>query len=106
MEELRELIQSLSLCQLFIVTFALIFSTIIFIVMVWQLSLLYWRRKLKDKRYDELYPVLYNGKYWKRKECDDVFTSFYHSVYSLNPEGGVYLSNKDWVYPDGKIEEY
>jgi len=102
MKELKELIEILTLLQLLL----LIFSIFIFSIAVWKLSILYWRRKLKNEKHDKLYPVLYNGKYWKRKECDDVFKSFYHSVYSLNPEGGVYLSNSNWIYPDGKIEKY
>jgi len=53
-----------------------------------------------------LYPVMYNGKSWKKKDCDDIFKQFYHSRFSLNAIGGVYLAERVWIYPDGTMDEW
>lgn len=58
---------------------------------------------MKDEK---LYPIYYEGIYWKEEDCDDIFTSFYHDRESLNFEMGVYVSEGIWVYPDGKMEEW
>lgn len=60
----------------------------------------------KEFRKERLYPIKYDDKIWKEEDCDDIFISNYHSVWSLNTEGGVYLGEELWVYPDGKIEKY
>lgn len=55
---------------------------------------------------NKMYPVIYNGREWKRKDCDDLFVDFYNTPLALNPLGGVYVNGGLWVYPDGKLEEY
>jgi hypothetical protein len=60
----------------------------------------------RKKQEEVLYPVRYNGKDWYEKDCDGIFVAMYHTRSALNGLGGVYLSEGDWVYPDGKIEEF
>lgn len=33
-----------------------------------------------------------------------IYASYYTTIYALNYDGGVYLSEGMWIYPDGKIE--
>ena len=54
----------------------------------------------------ELYPIYYEGDWWEKEDCSDVFVSFYHDRISLNFEMGVYVGEGIWVYPDGKMEEW
>jgi hypothetical protein len=50
------------------------------------------------------FPVLYNGKLWKKKECCFLFLNYYSSEEALDSNGSVYVTEDSWVYPDGKIE--
>jgi hypothetical protein len=52
------------------------------------------------------FPVLYNGKLWTKKECSEDFLCFYMLKCQLNGHGGVYMSEGDWIYPDGSIKTY
>ena len=52
-----------------------------------------------------LFPVLYNGELYKEEDCDSVFLAFYHTKEALNDNGGVYMSDDTWVYPDGSMED-
>ena len=58
---------------------------------------------MKDEK---LYPVSYDGKMWKEKDCNDIFKSFYHTRNALNDNGGVYMHEQTWVYPDGSMGEW
>jgi len=55
---------------------------------------------------EDLFPVSFKGKDYYENDCSDLYLSVYHSKMILNDLGGVYLSNGNWVYPDGSIEEY
>jgi len=55
---------------------------------------------------EELYPVIYNFVEWFKEDCSDIFVNCYHSKSDLNFEGGVYLGDGMWVYPDGKMEQF
>tara|TARA_B110000858_G_C17777253_1_gene462857 strand:+ start:109 stop:285 length:177 start_codon:yes stop_codon:yes gene_type:complete len=55
---------------------------------------------------NNLYPVHYNGKKYFEKDCDEMFLCFYHTIHALNGEGGVYMSEDVWIYPDGSMSEY
>ena len=35
-----------------------------------------------------------------------MFLCFYHTIHALNGEGGVYMSEDVWIYPDGSMSEY
>ena len=60
----------------------------------------------KEFRKERLYPIKYEDRLWYQKDCDEIFVNNYHTVWSLSVDGGVYLAEGLWVYPDGKIEEY
>lgn len=53
-----------------------------------------------------MFPVYFNGKEYNEKDCDDLFLSFYTCVEALNSEGGVYVSEGMWTYPDGSTGEW
>lgn len=53
---------------------------------------------------NELFPIYYNGEKYYEKDCDDLFLSFYDGDYTLNSEGGVYLGEDIYIYPDGSME--
>lgn len=55
---------------------------------------------------EKLFPVLYDGKKYYKKDCDDIFLSFYFCREALNELGGVYMTEDTWVYPDGYMNEY
>jgi len=55
---------------------------------------------------ESLFPVYYNHKPYYKKDCDQIFLDFYNCRESLNVNGGVYLSEDIWVYPDGSMGVY
>lgn len=55
---------------------------------------------------NELYPVVYHFQEWNEEDCDEIFVNCYHSREDLNCEGGVYLAEGTWVYPDGRFENW
>lgn len=55
---------------------------------------------------EELFPVYFNGKKYNKKDCGDIFLQFYFTKDALNGDGGVYLSDGMWVYPDDSMDEY
>lgn len=50
---------------------------------------------------EKLYPIYFKGKYWKKEECHDVFTAFYHTKHALDWQISVYVSEGDRIQPDG-----
>jgi len=60
----------------------------------------------KKKAENELYPIYYNGKEYYEEDCNDVFAAYYTCPEALNVEGGVYVSEGTWIYPDGRTEEW
>lgn len=55
---------------------------------------------------ENLFPVNFDGKDYYKKDCDDMFLSFYDCREALNDLGGVYMFEGTWVYPDGSMDEY
>jgi hypothetical protein len=55
---------------------------------------------------ESIYPVLYSNILWYEKDCDELFVDMYNYREQLNSEGGVYLSEDVWIYPDGKMNEW
>ena len=39
---------------------------------------------------EKLFPVLFNGKSYKKRDCDEVFLDYDVCIEALNGEGGVY----------------
>jgi hypothetical protein len=58
---------------------------------------------MKDKN---IWPVLYKDKLWYEKDCDELFINMYEFREQLNSEGGIYLSEDVWIYPDGSMSEW
>jgi hypothetical protein len=54
----------------------------------------------------KMFPVYYNGKSYSKEECDEVFLAYYLCPEALNCEGGVYVADGTWVYPDGSMNEF
>lgn len=54
---------------------------------------------------EHLFPITYNGKEYYEKDCDEMYITFYNDVMALNENGGVYMSDGMWVYPDGTMED-
>lgn len=55
---------------------------------------------------EKLFPVIFNGEKYYEKDCSDIFLAFYHDRNSLNCLGGVYLSDGEWIYPDGSMDDF
>ncbi len=53
-----------------------------------------------------LFPIYYDGNEYFKEDCDEIFLCAYHCREQLNDEGGVYLSDSTWVYPDGSYDEF
>jgi hypothetical protein len=53
-----------------------------------------------------LWPVEYNDKLWYEKDCDELYVDMYEFRLQLNSEGGIYLSEDIWIYPDGSMGEW
>ena len=52
---------------------------------------------------ENLYPVRYDGKWWEKEDCGDIFISLYHTIYSLSSDSSVYVGDGSWVYPDDSL---
>jgi hypothetical protein len=61
---------------------------------------------MNKKTKNDLFPLVVDGITYLEKDCDELFVAFYNDKHSLNDEGGVYVSDGMWVYPDGRFEEY
>jgi hypothetical protein len=57
--------------------------------------------KKEKESYNEMFPVSYKGKLWHEKDCNDVFLAFYNCPYSIAGDGGVYMFQGDYIFPDG-----
>lgn len=53
----------------------------------------------------EMYPVIYNGKSYEREDCYPLFNDLYMDKDSLL-DGGVYLTDGIYIYPDGSTDDY
>lgn len=57
---------------------------------------------VKVKR--KMWPVYYNNRYWNKWECGDVFLCIYSCIEALREDGGVYIGDGSWVFPDNSME--
>lgn len=58
------------------------------------------------RKEERIYPVIYDDKYWYEKDCDELFIDLYEVKEQLNPEGGIYMAEGLWLYPDGSMDYY
>lgn len=62
-------------------------------------------KKTKTPQIPKKYPVMYKGKLYKYKDCNDIFNSYYTIIESLDrKECCVYVTDGSWVYPDGTFK--
>ena len=54
----------------------------------------------------EIWPVRYDDKLWYEDDCDELYVNMYEFREQLNSDGGIYLSNDMWIYPDGSMGEW
>lgn len=59
-----------------------------------------------EEKEEDLYPIEYHYRLWYEEDCNDVFVSCYHSRQDINCEGGVYIAEGIWIYPDGRFENW
>lgn len=52
-----------------------------------------------------MFPVKYDEKLWKEKDCNGVFLSYYHSPYSLRFNSSVYIGDGISIFPDGSLTD-
>lgn len=57
------------------------------------------RKPVRSK--DQLYPVFFEGKYWEKKDCYDMFVAFYKYKDNLDNRTSVHISDGDRMQPDG-----
>jgi hypothetical protein len=54
---------------------------------------------------EEYYPILFEGKWYEEKDCDDLFTAFYGGPYSFGADCSVYVGDGMRICPDGSWRE-
>jgi len=54
---------------------------------------------------EKLYPINYNGKVYRKKDCNSIFASFYTTQHALRFDGSVYVSDGMSITPDGEWKE-
>jgi hypothetical protein len=55
---------------------------------------------------EEIWPVLYNGELWYREDCDELYVSMYEFREQLIYNGGIYLTDGKYIFPDGSYGDY
>jgi len=53
-----------------------------------------------------LFPILFNGKTYFRKDCNPIFLDFYTCEESLCESCCVYMSDDIFIYPDGSMSSF
>lgn len=57
-------------------------------------------RKVK-KEEPPMYPIFFEGKYWDREDCYDIFVASYKKASDLDENTSVYVSENDRIQPNG-----
>ena len=52
------------------------------------------------------FPIIYEGKSYYEKDCDEMFLSYYDCPEALINGCCVYVSDNMVIFPDGKMEEF
>jgi hypothetical protein len=47
------------------------------------------------------FPIMYDGFLYEKEDCDEDFLDLYEGKFMLNCDGGIYLSDGLYLYPDG-----
>ena len=57
---------------------------------------------------NNLYPFVWKGKSYEKKDCGIKFITAYYERNAMREDGAVYFDSDVWVYPDGTMvdEEY
>lgn len=51
------------------------------------------------------FPIIYNGHLYYERNCSEDFLAFYEGKFMLSSEGGIYLSDGVYIFPDGSTGE-
>jgi len=67
--------------------------------------------KTKRSENNILYPIEYNGRFYYREDCDELFVQFYTNEDILSADCSICVSDGLWLYPDGssydeEMDEY
>ena len=54
---------------------------------------------------NDLYPILYNGKVYTRKNANNIFKAFYYVKEALMYDCSVYMGDNEFIYPDGTTKD-
>lgn len=60
----------------------------------------YWNKIKNENERIKKFPIFYDGKWYKEKDCGELFLAFYTCIEALRPDGSVYIGDKTWVYPN------
>lgn len=52
---------------------------------------------------DLLYPIIWDDRILEKEDCNEMFRMYYHDRNSLVEDMGVYMTDKMWINPYGKI---
>jgi hypothetical protein len=50
----------------------------------------------------EMFPIMYKGREWYKKDCNDIFLCFYSCPRALGWVQSVYVSEGERICPDGE----
>jgi hypothetical protein len=62
------------------------------------------KQKISGTKKEKIYPLFYKGKWYNKKDVDDLFRCFYHTRYALGFNCSVYVSEGMRICPDGTID--
>jgi len=51
------------------------------------------------------FPIMYNGMLYEKEDCDEDFLAQYDGKYMLTGEGGIYITDGMFLFPDGEFGE-
>lgn len=58
-------------------------------------------KKTVTKAREKIYPIFFKDKCYYEKDCDEIFSAFYHTKYALGFNCSVYVSEGMRICPDG-----
>ena len=51
------------------------------------------------------FPIMYNGMLYNYNDCDKDFLDLYEGKFMLSSEGGIYMTDGMYMFPDGEFGE-
>lgn len=58
---------------------------------------------MEKEKINKLYPILHKGKLMYEKDCDNIFTQFYHDrvQLELSYDNYIYITDNEYINPEG-----